>query len=160
MTQIENSVLIHLITVCGVILCLILLLSIIKYTIDCACFRQVPTSTNVYIKQSKVGGTYGRGVFANKDFEEDEIIEISPYIEDDVKNMKGIVGDYVFSHNNKAILVLGYASLCNHSDDMNATWYINDYNYILKALRTIKKDEEIFISYGSSYWTSRNIEKK
>jgi hypothetical protein len=93
------------------------------------------------------------------DFNVGEIIELSPYIEDDMENFKGVMRDYVFKKDNKAIAVFGYVSLCNHKDEPNALWKIIDSNFVIIARYTIKKDEEIFISYGTGYWDTRNLEK-
>ena len=122
-------------------------------------FHKNPTNSNIYIKKSDKGGKLGRGVFASKDFNVGEIIELSPYIEDDMENFKGVMRDYVFKKDNKAIAVLGYVSLCNHMDEPNALWKIIDSNFVIIARYIIKKDEEIFISYGTGYWETRNLEK-
>ena len=122
-------------------------------------FHKNPTNSNIYIKKSEKGGKLGRGVFASKDFTVGEIIELSPYIEDDIENFKGVMRDYVFKKDDKAIAVLGYVSLCNHMDEPNALWKIIDSNFVIIARYIIKKDEEIFISYGNGYWDSRNLEK-
>ena len=96
-------------------------------------------------------------VFANKNFDTHEIIEITPHIHDDNHNFKGIIRDYVFKKDdNKSVVAFGYLSLCNHSDIPNTTWDMNDTNIIIKATHKINKDDEIFISYGEGYWKNRN----
>ena len=120
-------------------------------------------SSNIYTKDSNLGGKYGRGVYANKDFEENEIIELAPYIEDESENFKGIIRDYIFKKSNDkniSVVGFGFASLYNHSDEPNATWSVDEKHIIIKATKPIKKEEEIFISYGPGYWKTRNIEKK
>ena len=120
-------------------------------------------NSNVYLKQSKVGGKYGRGIFANKDFVKDEIIELAPYIEDDTTKMVGIVRDYVFRKDADAlrsVIAFGYAPLYNHSDTPSAMWKVDESHVIIKAIQPIKKDDEIFVSYGPGYWTSRANLKK
>ena len=113
-------------------------------------------NSNIYVKKSVIGGKYGRGIFANKDFAVDEIIEMSPYIEDSNDNFRGIMKDYIFGKDDKtSIVVFGYASLYNHADKPNSRWKITEDHFVIKAIKPIKKDEEIFISYGSNYWTSR-----
>jgi hypothetical protein len=115
-------------------------------------------NSNVYLKQSNVGGKYGRGVFANKDFTKDEIIELAPYIEGDTTNMIGIVRDYVFgkgANGLRSVIAFGYASLYNHSDTPSAIWNVDDSYVIIKALKPIKKDDEILVSYGDGYWRTR-----
>ena len=44
-------------------------------------------------------------------------------------------------------------------DDPNARWFIEDKYLFVKALKPIKKDEEIFVSYGPGYWDTRKINK-
>lgn len=110
----------------------------------------------VYVGESSIGGKYGRGVFANRDFSVGEIIERSSYIEDKLDNFIGVSRDYVFNTpNGKTALVFGYASLYNHSDDPDVIWYFEDKRMIIKTIKSINKGKEIFISYGVDYWKSR-----
>jgi hypothetical protein len=111
----------------------------------------------IYIGKSNIGGKYGRGIFANKDFTIDEIIEKAPYIEDKLEKFNGVSRDYVFNtKEGKVALAFGYASLYNHNDDPNAIWYFEDERVVIKTKKPIKKEQEIFISYGNEYWKSRN----
>lgn len=116
--------------------------------------------SNIYVKKSNKGGKYGRGVYANKDFNMNETIELAPYIEDKEINTTGIVRDYTFSRKGNdpdtVVIAFGFASLYNHSDSNNATWTVNDEHVKIYAVKPIKKGEEIFITYGSKYWESRN----
>lgn len=115
----------------------------------------------IYLGKSKIGGKYGRGVFSNKRYEPNDLIEQAPYIEDKVSKFNGISRDYIFStKNNKAALGFGYVSLYNHNDNPNANWNIEDNNIVITAIKPINKNEEILISYGNQYWSSRdNLEK-
>lgn len=118
----------------------------------------LPRCNNMYIKESQVGGKYGRGVFASMDFNKNEILEMTPYIEDDTENFIGVVRDYVFTKdytNSIGILAFGFISLCNHNDNPNTKWIIEDKYMILKTIKPIKKDEEILVSYGPNYWSTR-----
>lgn len=116
----------------------------------------IDNSANIYLKKSKIGGKLGRGVFANKSFKKDDIIEKAPYIEDNTGNFSGLVRDYIFSKSEtNSVVAFGFASLYNHSDTPNAAWKItNDFVEII-ALTTIEKDSEILISYGENYWKTR-----
>ncbi len=112
--------------------------------------------SNIYLKKSKIGGKFGRGIFANKVFKKDEIIEKAPYIEDKTSNFTGLVRDYIFSKNEtNSIVAFGFASLYNHSDTPNATWKITDDYVEITAGKQIDKDDEILISYGNNYWNTR-----
>jgi hypothetical protein len=111
---------------------------------------------NIYLENSKIGGKLGRGVFANKNFNNEDIIERAPYIEDKTSNFSGLIRDYIFTKSEiNSIVAFGFGSLYNHSDNPNAMWRINgDYLEII-ATKPINKDEEILISYGKTYWNSR-----
>jgi hypothetical protein len=112
--------------------------------------------SNIYLKKSKIGGKLGRGIFANKNFNKDEVIEKAPYIEDKISAFNGLIRDYIFGKNsNNAIVAFGYASLYNHSDTPNATWNITDDYLEIKSIKPIIKDTEIVISYGNNYWNTR-----
>jgi hypothetical protein len=121
-----------------------------------------PRTKNMYVKKSIFGGTNERGVFASVDFNINDILELAPYIEDDKKNFIGVINDYAFKKNTtlNSIIAFGYISLCNHNDNPNTKWIIENDYMILYAVKPIKKDEEIFVSYGEPYWTSRPTMKK
>lgn len=154
------DILIILIFVYGIVMVVSFVYLAIYNLINSSILARNPTSTNIYVAMSEYGGKIGRGVYANMDFASGDIIELTPYIEDDTMNFKGVVADYTFhKKDHRSILALGYASLCNHSDEPNATWDINDSYMIITANKPIKKDEEIFISYGSLYWLVRKGKK-
>ncbi len=123
---------------------------------DCA-------SSNLYLKTSNLGGKYGRGVFSDKNFEPGDIIELAPYIEDYDYNFSetGLVNDYLFKKNkNKSVVVFGFASIYNHADNPNAKWEFGENFLIITCITPIKKDQEIYISYGDEYWETRKWLKK
>jgi hypothetical protein len=106
----------------------------------------------------------GRGVFATRDFALGELIEAAPCIELDAAACVQIrptpIEDYYFRHpdDEKAgLLVLGLASLCNHSDDPSAaTDYEHDpaigWIVVLTALRPIATGEEVTRRYACPPW--------
>lgn len=126
--------------------------------------NQVYRINDIHVKKSQVGGKYGRGVFADRNFKAGEIIELCPYIEDKIDKFQGTVRDYVFSKDSEqkiAVVAFGYASLYNHSDEPNAKWEVTDDHVKISATKDINKDKEILVSYGDVYWDSRNdLEKK
>jgi SET domain-containing protein len=148
-----------------IIVCLIIAIICIENNVyEYKPARYINPAQILYIKKSDIGG---RGVFANRNIKKDETLEFSPYIEAELADLTGIIRDYVFSksktalkQNNTAILAFGYASMYNHSDDPSATWNIMEDGIKITATKDINKDDEIFISYGSSYWNSRTLEKK
>lgn len=111
--------------------------------------------------KSRLGGY---GVFSNRDILQDEIIEISPFLilPNSEISSNNPISDYIFKYdNNKSCFVLGYGSMYNHSDNPNIEYYFNDDKtfFMYKATRNIEKNEELCISYGDQYWSSRNIKK-
>jgi hypothetical protein len=145
------------------IIVLLLLFLCIVYVVSFAFNKVMPKNNNIYIKESKLGGKYGRGVFAASDIEEGTFVEIVPYIEDDDKKFIGIIKDYVFTKGNSGskigVIPFGYACIYNHMDEPNTKWFIEEQYFFIKAVKPIKKDEEIFVSYGSKYWNTRKINK-
>jgi hypothetical protein len=136
---------------------------ILKTSNECKIEKMTNISQDLYLKTSKLGGKYGRGVFSNKNFEVGDVIEMAPYIEDLTSNYKGIIRDYIFKKSidsDKSVVAFGYGSMYNHSDIPNASWKVVDEYVKITCVKPIKKDEEIFLSYGKQYWTSRNLEKK
>ena len=119
------------------------------------------TMSNLIIKQSKIKGA-GRGVYANKNYKQGEIVETCPMIEVDINTTPDdhILQDYIFDHitdENKRVLVFGYGSMYNHSDDYNVDYDQTQENtMVYTANRDIQKGEELYISYGDDYWNSRN----
>ena len=113
-------------------------------------------SNSIYLSKSKIGGDFGRGVFANKNFNNNEVIEKAPYIEDKTSNFVGLIRNYIFNKTEtNSIVAFGFGSLYNHSDFPNANWKINGDYIEITSSKPITKDDEILISYGKSYWNSR-----
>ena len=114
------------------------------------------------VKQSLIKGG-GRGVFANKDFKNGEIVEICPLISDKRDNFKNsIIRDYTFKNKFKdeEVIVFGLCSIYNHSDNNNIHHdQDNKDNMIFRAIRDIKKGEELYVNYGPNYWMSRSNNK-
>lgn len=122
---------------------------------------------NLLVHSSPV---HGLGIFANENFNEGELLECSPFLElalpFDLLNDK-VLRDYVFLNKKeelaglgpKTYLGLGYISLYNHQDKPNAK-IVFDYKHLtacITALKDIQKGEEIFISYGASYFKFRKL---
>ncbi len=106
----------------------------------------------------------GRGVFANKSFAKDEIIEVAPTITDCGNEFTGRMDDYWFSSSYKPkckVVAFGYASMYNHKNNPTAKWTVKENDTMeIKALEDISKGDEIYISYGDNYWKSRGIKPK
>jgi SET domain-containing protein len=146
------------------IVLIIIIFSLIAYILNHKCYSENMSNTYIapfntlYIKASPLGGN---GVYAARNIKKGEILEYSPYIEDHTENFTGTVRDYIFlKPNGKAIVAFGYSSMYNHADVPSANWEVKDNGIQITANKDINKDDEIFISYGSSYWKTRKLEKK
>ena len=108
----------------------------------------------------------GRGVFTSENIRSKSIIEISPVIVLRQKDRKTIdqtlLHDYIFEWGDtrrQACLALGYVSLYNHSFASNCE-YEMDYEYQLitiRAVRSIRKGEELFINYNGTWNDTRPL---
>ena len=108
---------------------------------------------NLKIKKVK---SKGRGVFADGDFAQGEIIEICPVIELPEEDTSHIdrtkLYDYYFgwgTNGKSAAIALGYGSLYNHSYDPNAQYEKNYDKHVIvfRCLRNIGRGEEITVNY-------------
>lgn len=102
----------------------------------------------------------GYGVFAKNHILRGEIIEECPIIFYD-ENYRGLE-NYTFQTAPQKlpyILPFGYGAVYNHANIPNAAWEfeLEDRVMIITALRDIKKDEEILVTYGEKWFKQRNI---
>ena len=105
----------------------------------------------------------GRGVFATKRFKKGEIIEVCPVIIFTPKEYKflekTVLDKYMFAWKTKrdACIPLGYGLVYNHSYSPNAIygWEHKKKIIFLKALKIIKRGEEVTINYN---WDPENKE--
>lgn len=116
----------------------------------------------ITIGKSEIGG---RGVFAKRDYKKGEILEVCPIIVDNFRKCYDKIHDYDFNYHfdkekKKSAVAMGYCAMYNHSDNNNVKWdVLNDQQMKIKVIKDIKKGEEIFVSYGSGYWESREGKK-
>jgi uncharacterized protein len=98
----------------------------------------------------------GRGVFALRNFKAGEIIESCPALvltPTERKHCeKTILNYYIYpwKSTRSACVLFGYGEIYNHSFSPNADWKQNfrDTTMVYRALRPIKKGEEITVNYN------------
>lgn len=97
----------------------------------------------------------GRGVFAQKQFAANEIIERAPVIvlptDQEQFLDQTVLKDYYYYWNAEAVaLALGFGSLYNHAYTPNAHYVKKQAEHMIEfiALRTIEVDEEITVNYN------------
>ncbi len=108
------------------------------------------------------GGDKGRGVFALRDIKKGEIIEVAPVIPvskaavpDDGSAPDGYLLDWDEDDEDEAhCMPLGYIMLYNHSKNANMALEadMEDYTMTAKAIRDIKKGEELTWNYSCDLW--------
>lgn len=103
---------------------------------------------------------HGYGVFAAKKIRRGEKIEECYIIIS--KGGDKTLEEFYFDAKGKYALFTGFGSIYNHSDDPNADYTININKRIatIKAYRTIQINEEILISYGDKWFSSRGLKSK
>lgn len=116
----------------------------------------------IYVAYSE---THGKGVFAARDIDEGEVIEVCPVIlfpKEQLANIRQtVLDDYYFDWGDEAAwyaLCLGYGSLYNHSYNPNAEYGMDFEAQTIDfyCIRRIAAGEEIFINYNGD---PNNLEK-
>jgi len=109
---------------------------------------------------SKIKGA-GSGMFAIKDFNVGDIVEVAPVLPVPFKDItNNILKDYVFMYDGSNYgLVLAYGSMYNHQNNHNLKYhYTNNKKFMVyKASKNIKAGNELFVNYGSLWWIKRNL---
>jgi uncharacterized protein len=112
-----------------------------------------------------------RGVFARQDIQPGEVIERCPMIQMEYRSKYQLdpqIFNYLYAqppcecnecqkHGMIMHMVLGYGMMYNHQDDPNSKWKFN-YSQLFAdviAVKPIKTNEEIFLSYGNYYFTDK-----
>ena len=114
-------------------------------------------------RQSTIPGA-GRGVFTTKDIAIGETIEIAPIIKLKSTHHQSTICDYVFNTyglypDTDRALILGYVSMYNHSYQNNAKHKFDTItdSATIYAIKPIIAGEELFLNYGTTYWTARHF---
>lgn len=123
---------------------------------------------DVYVADT--GTAKGRGVFARRDFAQDELVEEAPVIllEEQIQFLPDPVRKVVFTWfapnhvTYPHALVLGFGSLYNHANPANMRWECSPTNLAIRfiSVRPIKVGEELTINYnahgGGAVWHDDN----
>ena len=113
----------------------------------------------IEIKKSPISGY---GIFARKNFNVGDLIDESPCLVKPNGAWGSATEDYVFSRGKLTSLPLSTTALFNHSADPNARHELTNGLKIIRvfAAKPVKKGEEICISYGPHYFSSRDLKQK
>ncbi|MES2774711.1 MAG: SET domain-containing protein-lysine N-methyltransferase [Bacteroidota bacterium] len=108
----------------------------------------------------RVSAGKGRGVFTNKAIASGNLVEECPILMIEIESLSQFegfkLGFYIFGFDNdpmKAAMLLGFGSLYNHASPSNAEAYYNEekMTFSIKAIRDIRKNEEIMINYNGAF---------
>jgi uncharacterized protein len=119
--------------------------------------QKISASGKIYVSESKIPDS-GRGVFAKENIKKGEIIEKCPVIlipKNDFANVnESFLVTYFYSFGedkDQLALALGFGSIYNHTYTPNATYRKLEDDEVMefKAIKNIKKDEEITVNYNN-----------
>jgi SET domain-containing protein len=105
-----------------------------------------------YVSTSFIDGA-GFGVFAGKKYKKGDTIELSPFVEIENNNS---IQPYTFASHldpNKKLIMLGIASMFNHSEKKeNVKFRLIDNKRLMLfyATKDINEDDEIYLKYGDN----------
>ena len=120
-------------------------------------------NNNIYIAKSKYDG---RGVFTSRDIKKGQVVELCPIILEKRNLIKegSTLKDYTFHSGSDDVVAIsfGYGSLYNHSDNNNVNWKVDveEKTITFTARTDIAKGEELLVSYGPKYWSTRQMKKQ
>lgn len=108
------------------------------------------------IEIKRISARKGKGVFAMKSFKAGDLIEKAPVLKLTPTERKHAEKTemlrylYPWRSTRSAAVVWGYGSIYNHSYEPNADWKQNfrDNTMVYKAIKPIKKGEEILVNYN------------
>ena len=130
---------------------------------------------DLYLTKSRLPGV-GRGIFAGRNFEEDELLLYSPsLIVLHGYSSRNQLDNYVFStfESNFHVISLNYVCIVNHAEEINVARYLHDssgptpssiqatiphiaYSAVdAKTVKPIRAGEELFLTYGGPTWFSQ-----
>jgi uncharacterized protein len=102
----------------------------------------------------------GRGLFATRNLRRGTVVEVAPVLivpSEQVDTVdETVLRWYVFDWDGEAhAVVLGKASMCNHSDEPNAELFLDDAEQgpvaELTVIRPVRAGEELLLDYGPDH---------
>jgi uncharacterized protein len=108
----------------------------------------------------------GRGVFTRERIPAHTVIEISPVIvmpaADRIHLDQTLLHDYIFEwgkEEDQCCMALGMVPIYNHSYKANCEYFMqyDDETILVKTVRVIAKDEELFINYNGDWNDSKPL---
>ena len=117
---------------------------------------EIPKNLEVRFINEEIGA----GVFTTADIENGSLIETCYCLVISNWTITHPAIDYLYNipQENKQLLAFGYGSIYNHDDQPNMICKPDPKNKkLLKfyAIRDIKSNEELRVSYGAKYWLAR-----
>lgn len=112
---------------------------------------KVPTKVEVRYSPGK-----GRGVFATRTIRRGEVIEAAPSLlvpSGDTKRIEtSFLKHYIFQTDSGLdyVVATGYVAIANHAEDNNAEFHVSREVSKIKAVRTIRRGDEVTVNYGWS----------
>jgi len=104
------------------------------------------------------------GVYAIDDMNDNETVEECPAIEVSLDDIKGsVMMDHAFKIKDDIYVISwGNASIYNHRNQPNVRWeYVPEKKIIkIATTRPVQRGEELFISYGREYFSTREKNMK
>lgn len=137
----------------------IVLIAILVLLIVILAVLEFSYSAPIEVRKSAL---YGRSMFALRSFQKGQTIEVAPLIRINRPRdlaPESILKKYDIAFGGEHAIMLGYASIYNHSDDNNASWdfdFTDGDNIVISATKFIHNGDEIFVSYGPHYWGDRD----
>ena len=108
----------------------------------------------------------GRGVFTRERIPANTVIEISPVIvmpaADRIHLDQTLLHDYIFEwgkEEDQCCMALGMVPIYNHSYNANCEYFMqyDDETILVKTVRVVAKDEELFINYNGDWNDSKPL---
>lgn len=126
----------------------------------------LPKGSDPLPVEMRASPIHGRGMFATRNIKRDDVIERAPLVvidrNEDLTNGSLLRKYDIAYKDGKHAVMLGYASIYNHSDDNNVIWDFepNEDIIYIKAIRDIQPDEEVCVTYGPRYWGASRMQEK